>query len=57
MEFVQLTLSDDKPVWINLAHVHIMVRSGDLTVLQFTTAAKDETVTVKEPPRDIFAKI
>jgi len=56
MEFVQLTLSDDEPVWINLAHVHIMVRSGDLTVLQFTTAAKDETVTVKEPPRDIFGK-
>jgi len=55
MEFVQLTLSDDEPVWINLAHVHIMVRSGDLTVLQFTTAAKDD-VTVKEPPRDILRK-
>ncbi len=56
MQFFQLTLSDDKPVWINLAHVYLMVRSGDLTVLQFTTAAKDETVTVKEPPRDIFGK-
>ena len=56
MEFVQLTLSDDKPVWINLAHVYLMVRSGDLTVLQLATAAEDETVTVKEPPRDIFGK-
>ena len=57
MEFVRLTLSDDEPVWVNLEHVHLMVRNGDLTVLQFATAAKDETVTVKEPPRDIFAKI
>jgi hypothetical protein len=57
MTFIKLTRSDDEPVWINLEHVHLMVRSGDFTVLQFATAAKDETVTVKEPPPDIFRKI
>ena len=57
MEFIQLTLSDDEPVWVNLAHVHLMVRSDDLTVVQFATAARDETVTVKEPPHDILRKI
>lgn len=57
VKFIQLTLSDDEPIWVNMEHVHLVVRSGDLTVLQFATAARDETVTVKEPPHDIFPKI
>jgi hypothetical protein len=57
MKFIQLTLSDDEPIWVNMEHVHLVVRSGDLTVMQFATAARDETVTVKEPPHDILRKI
>ncbi len=56
MKFIQLTLSDDEPVWINMERVHLIVGSGDLTVIQFATAARDETITVKEPPHDIFRK-
>jgi hypothetical protein len=57
MSFVKLTRSDDEPVWVNLEHVHHIVRSGDLTILRFATAGGDETVSVKEIPPDIFRKI
>jgi hypothetical protein len=57
MEFIQLTRSDDEPVWVNLEHVHLIVGSGDLTALRFAAAGGEETLTVKEPPHDIFRKI
>lgn len=57
MKFIQLTRSDGQPVWVNMENVRLVVRSSDLTVLRFSSAAMGETVTVKEPPHDIFGKI
>ena len=56
MKFIQLTLGNDEPVWVNMERVQLLAESGNLTVIRFTTAARDETITVKEPPSDILSK-
>ena len=61
MKFIQLTQKDGEPVWVNMEHVHLMVRFDDATVLRFVIGVGGgggiETVAVKEVPFDILGKV
>ena len=60
MKFTQLTRKDGEHVWVNLEHVHHMVRRDDATVLRFVIGVGGgggiETETVQETPFDILRK-
>ena len=60
MQFIQLTRHDGEHVWVNMEHVHHMVRRDDVTVLRFIIGVGGgggiETETVQEIPIDILSK-